>query len=109
MTTTRKTRLPLASITVGHRHRRDHGDLDSLAASIDAVGLLQPVVVTPDGRLVAGQRRLEAVRRLGWSSIDVHVVAGLSDAVALLSAERDENVCRQPFSISEAVAVGREL
>jgi hypothetical protein len=107
--TTRKTRHPLASITIGHRHRRDLGDLDSLAASIDAVGLLQPVVVTPDGRLVAGQRRLEAVRLLGWDTVPVHVVAGLDDAILALTAERDENVCRLPFAISEAVSLGREL
>jgi hypothetical protein len=31
-------------------------------------------VVTPQGRLIAGRRRLEAVRLLGRSTVAVHVV-----------------------------------
>ena len=37
--------------------------------SIAEVGLLHPVVVTPEGRLIAGQRRLEACRQLGWTEV----------------------------------------
>ena len=37
------------SIQVGRRHRRDLGDLDALAASIERDGLLQPITITPDG------------------------------------------------------------
>ena len=36
------------------------GDLKALAASIKAVGLLQPIGVTPDLRLVFGERRPRA-------------------------------------------------
>ena len=68
------TEWPLARIRVGRRFRKDLGDLRALAASIDDVGLLHPVVVTPQGRLIAGRRRLEAVRLLGRSTVAVHVV-----------------------------------
>ena len=51
---------PIDSITIGKRHRRDSGDLDSLSASIERDGLLHPVVIKPDGQLVAGERRLRA-------------------------------------------------
>ncbi len=51
------------SIIVGKRHRQDPGDLAELMQSIKDVGLLQPITVTPDGVLVCGWRRLEAVRR----------------------------------------------
>lgn len=54
--------MPIDSVVVGARHRQRLGDLRTLAASIAGVGLLHPVVVTPDRRLVAGQRRLEACR-----------------------------------------------
>ena len=54
------------SIQVGHRHRKDMGDLDALISSIERDGLLQPITITPDGVLVCGARRLAAVRRLGW-------------------------------------------
>ena len=49
------------SIQVGRRHRRDLGDLDALAASIERDGLLQPITITPDGLLVCGVRRLAAI------------------------------------------------
>ena len=35
------------SITVGVRHRRDLGDMSALMRSIEEVGLLQPITVTP--------------------------------------------------------------
>lgn len=56
-------------IEIGFRYRKDLGDLRSLTESISEVGLPHPVVVTPEGRLIAGQRRLEACRRLGWTDI----------------------------------------
>jgi site-specific DNA-methyltransferase (adenine-specific) len=103
----RKVRL--IDIVVGDRHRRDMGDLESLANSIGAVGLLQPVVITEEGGLVAGERRLRAVALLGWQEVPAYVVRDLDDAAALLRAERDENVCRKEFAPSEAVSLGRAL
>ena len=52
--------------------RSDLGSLDGLIASIEEKGLLQPIVVRPveDGfEVVAGNRRLEAYRRLRMSRI----------------------------------------
>jgi ParB-like chromosome segregation protein Spo0J len=91
------------------RVRKDLGDVAALAASLDDVGLIQPVVVTPENVLVAGVRRLEAAKRLGWPEIDVHVVADLVTAALTLTAERDENTCRKDFTPMELVAVGRQL
>jgi ParB family chromosome partitioning protein len=105
--TTKKLRV--AEIQVGDRHRKEVGDLDVLAASIAAVGLLHPVAVTPDGKLIAGWRRLEAVKKLGCVEVDVHVVSGLEDALLALKAERDENICRKDLTPSEAVAIGRTI
>ena len=49
------------------------GGLDDLGASIQAVGLLQPIVVRPVGggryQVIAGERRWEAVRQLRHRSI----------------------------------------
>ncbi len=103
-----RTTVALDKIQVGRRQRQDLGDIDALAASIGALGLLQPLVVTPDHRLIAGQRRLEAVRRLGWTEVDVRVVE-LTDALLALRAERDENTCRKEFTPSEAVAIGKAI
>jgi N6-adenosine-specific RNA methylase IME4/ParB-like chromosome segregation protein Spo0J len=101
--------LSVEEITAGPRHRRDLGDIDALAASIADVGLLQPVVVTPGKRLIAGARRLQAVKRLGWAAIPVTVAHNLADACAALRAERDENTCRKDFLITEKVALGERL
>ena len=54
--------VKVTDIIVGERYRKDLGDIAALAASIQQVGLLQPIVVKPDMQLVAGRRRLEAVR-----------------------------------------------
>jgi ParB family chromosome partitioning protein len=97
------------SIVVGARHRKDAGDLDALAASIDQLGLLQPVTVTPDRVLVCGWRRLEAVKRLGWQSIKVWVRSGISDPVTALLAERDENTQRKDYTPLEREALYREI
>ena len=49
-------RLPISKIKVGKRHRKNLGDLTSLAASIKELGLLHPIVVRPDGKLIAGEK-----------------------------------------------------
>ena len=104
-----ETTIRIESIRVEGRFRKDLGDLDELAKSIAKVGLLHAVVVTKDNRLVAGERRIEAARRLGWQVIDARVVDNLTDAVALLEAERDENECRKQKTVSELVALAAAL
>ena len=108
-TSTGEAHLLLADIIIGERHRHDLGRIDELANSIKAVGLLHPFVVTRDKRLIAGRRRLEAVKELGWPDVPVRVVDGLDDALVLLRAERDENECRKAFTPSEVVAIGAAL
>jgi hypothetical protein len=98
--------LPVDRIQIGPRHRRDLGTVAGLAASIADLGLLQPIAITPDGKLVAGRRRLAAVKLLGWATVPVHVVRGLGDALRLLRAEQHENVCRIPFLPTELVSIG---
>ena len=68
----------------GDALRTSLGSLDELAASIKGKGLLEPIVVRPtDGgfEVVAGNRRLEACKRLGLRSIPCHV-ADLDDREA---------------------------
>ena len=92
---------PVDAIRIGERDRSDLGNLDELADSIKAVGLLHPVVVTADNELVAGGRRLAAVKQLGWSEVPVTVV-DLTTAADVLRAELEENTCRKPLSPLEA-------
>lgn len=96
-------------IRVEGRFRRDLGDLDPLAASIATVGLINAVTVTPDGQLLAGERRLAACRTLGWHTIPARIVDNIADATARLTVERDENTCRKEMLVSERVALAKAL
>lgn len=68
--------IPTASVSPNRFQPRSHFDeqaLDSLTASIRAVGLLQPILVRPkpDGtyELIAGERRWRAAKRAGLQTI----------------------------------------
>lgn len=99
----------LDSIKVGSRHRKDPGDLRPLMQSIEELGLLQPITVTPDGVLICGWRRLEAIRRLGRRTVSVWVRSGISDRLHLLMAEQDDNALHKPLNELEKAALYREL
>jgi N6-adenosine-specific RNA methylase IME4 len=79
--------------------RRQLRGVDDLAASIAEVGLLNPITVTPDSRLVAGYHRLMACQSLGWSEIPA-VVLSLSEVDAAM-AELDENMFRANLTVLE--------
>ena len=100
-----KISLDKIVVDEGHRIRKDAGDLTSLVASIQQVGLLNPIVVTEDYRLVAGFRRLSACRKLGWIEIEANVVPYKDDLLLLLDAEVAENLVRKDFTAEEIMAI----
>jgi ParB family chromosome partitioning protein len=97
------------SITVGSRHRKDLGDLQPLMDSIAQHGLIQLITVTPEGVLISGARRLEAVKRLGWKTVNVWIRTGLSDRLTALMAERDENLSHKEYTKVELAGLYEEL
>jgi hypothetical protein len=102
--------VPVEDITVPPRTRKDMGDLEALADSIEQDGLLHPIVVTPDLQLVVGERRLRAVRYvLQWPTIPATVLRVPSTPESRLRAERAENEVRKDFTTSEKVAIARAL
>lgn len=107
------TQLPVKAIRVENRVRRDLGSLRTLERSIDDIGLLQPILVRPnaDGEfvLLAGARRLSAVRNLGWEEVPAIVVTTLLEATDLLRAERDENTERKAFNPTELGDMAKRL
>jgi ParB family chromosome partitioning protein len=72
--------LPLDRIIIGRRHRRDLGDIAGLAASIRDIGLLNPITVDENGRLLAGARRLAACKLLGLEKVEVRIVRCADEA-----------------------------
>jgi ParB family chromosome partitioning protein len=93
------------AIKVGQRHRRDMGDIDALAKSISEIGLLHPIVVNKDNTLIAGERRLQACKKLGWRDVRVTVV----DLEEITRGEFAENAIRKDFLPSEIDAIRRKL
>jgi len=98
------TTCRIDAIIIGERHRRDLGDIDGLAASIN-MALLHPVVITRDNTLIAGERRLAACKLLGWTHVPVNVV----DLDQIVRGEFAENAHRKDFTPSELVAIGEEI
>jgi ParB family chromosome partitioning protein len=99
------TKLPIRKINVCNRYRKKLDDIESLAASIKELGLLHPIVVRPDGRLIAGERRLAACKRLGWKTVPVTSV----DLREVVRGEFAENAFRKDFLPSEIEAIRRAI
>jgi ParB family chromosome partitioning protein len=104
--------LPVASVQpnpLQPRSQISEAELAELTASIEASGLLQPVVVRPrNGKyeLIAGERRWRAVQRLGWPKIPA-VVRDVDDQT-LLTLALIENLQRDDLTaIDEAAGYQR--
>jgi ParB family chromosome partitioning protein len=87
------------------RHRREMRDLAGLAESIERIGLLHPIIVTPQNLLIAGERRLAAAQLLGWDDVPARVV----DIEHLVIREQAENIDRLDFAVAERVAIGAAI
>lgn len=100
--------LPIDRIVIRDRSRTELRNIESLANSIrETGGPLHPPVVRLDGNeyvLVAGARRLAAMRQLGYDRITVTIAHSLVDELSALRAEGEENTEREPFLPTEAVA-----
>jgi ParB family chromosome partitioning protein len=122
----RYAELPLAAIRPNPRQPRtvfDEDALAELAASLHAIGLLQPVVVRPVGHspvdsdpgqnddhefeLVAGERRFRCAQSLGWDTIPA-MVRPTQDADLLRDALL-ENVHRAALNPLEEAAAYQQL
>lgn len=95
--------IPISSILVEDRQRVDYGDIEDLAKSILEFGLIQPIVINQQKRLIAGGRRLAAHLFLKRESIDVVYLETLDEA-HLTALELEENIKRKSMSWKEEVA-----
>jgi N6-adenosine-specific RNA methylase IME4 len=98
-------KVKIDDIIIGERFRKELGDIQTLADSIKEIGLLHPIVVRPDLRLIAGRRRIEAYRLLGMTEIEATVI----DLDNLVKGEFAENEIRKDFTWSERVEIAKML
>jgi N6-adenosine-specific RNA methylase IME4 len=75
--------------------RRNHGDLSGLKDSIRELGLLQPLVVTPQGKLIAGRRRFQVLKELGAETVPARIVTP-ANALEEFRMAWHENKHRKP-------------
>lgn len=90
--------------------RRALRDVTDLMQSIREIGLLNPITLTKDFRLVAGLHRLEACKRLGWTEIEAVFIE--ADELKARLAQIDENLVRQELTDlerAEALAERKRL
>lgn len=82
-----------------HNPRRDLGDLDGLAASITAVGIVEPLIVEPEAGnaswpLLAGHRRLAAAKLAGLTEVPCIIQATAATPTRRLEVALVENLQR---------------
>jgi len=122
--------VPIEDIKIISRIRKDLGDIPGLANSIKENGLIEPIVLTHDSandpnmrgyvyiKLVAGERRLTAMKSLGFQELQhaVHYIwrseleSDDPKKRLLFSAiEMEENVRRKDLSWQEQVLGKQKL
>lgn len=103
LSSTRK--IPIESIIITDRTRKDFGDIESLAESISAVGLLQPIVINENNELIDGQRRIKAYIQLGRREIPCCRV----NLKEIILGEFHANSNRKELTTSERVVISKAL
>ncbi len=97
--------VEIDTIVIRKRVRYSLGDLSSLMESLRKHGQLSPILINRRSELIAGNRRLESARRLGWKSINAIVIDKESESETL-ELELEENVQRKdlrPEELREAI------
>ena len=87
-------KVAVAEINVDQSHRRplNQSKLQDIAESINEIGLLHPILIDTDKKLIAGWHRLEAHKLLGRTEIEAEIKD--YEPVQKELAEIDENLQR---------------
>lgn len=101
--------IEIEKIKIKDRIRKDFGNIQELADDIKENGLINPPVITPDTyELITGERRIRAMKLLGYKQIEVRPMA-VKDAEHQLNLEISENEARKDFSKTERIDYARRL
>ena len=93
--------VKIDDIKIKKRVRRDLGDLETLKDRLKQYGLMNPITLNSKYELVAGERRLEAAKSLGWERINAIVLDKNVDKLHQLEMELEENNQRKEFTDDE--------
>ncbi len=91
----------ISDVKVKKRVRKDLGDLEPLKQSLRTYGLMNPITLNAQNELIAGERRLEAAKALGWEKINAIVLGQDISEAHQLEMELEENNQRKEFTDEE--------
>ncbi len=107
--------IEVERIRIGPSQARSRGiedNTDELAESIEKLGLLQPIVVfrrDEEYELLTGQRRLIAVRKLGWKRILANIVDPPGNPAMAKALSLTENFMRKELQTKDLTDACTEL
>lgn len=105
-------RVSVDNIIVEERIRKDYGDIDELANSINRLGIIQPIVLSHDMKLIVGGRRLCALTKLGVKEL-IHAAHFIwteeVDELRIKAIEAEENIKRKELTWQETVLAKKRL
>jgi ParB-like chromosome segregation protein Spo0J len=99
--------LPISQIKPNRRNCKTHpgSQIRQIANSIVAFGFTNPLLVTEDGTLIAGEGRYRAAQLIGLSKAPVIVLAGLSPARQRALAIADNRIAENSGWDRERLAI----
>jgi ParB family chromosome partitioning protein len=100
--------VAIEDIKVKRRIRKDLGDIGALAESLKHYGQINPIAISSKNVLIAGERRLEAAKSLGWRTINA-VIVDLPESVTRVEYEAEENFQRRDFTPEEAEEAAKRI
>ncbi len=100
--------LDISDIIIQNRARQEIGDLDDLIGSIKESGQLNPILVNDQYELIAGERRIRAMKKLGRKKIIARIMTNISPDDALV-IELMENLARKEFNWHEELSIKLKL
>ena len=91
--------------------KRGQGDIKGLKDSIEEVGLINPITINQNSKILAGRRRFQAIKDLGWPEVECRVMESKGDLFDFKVAI-EENLKRKNLTdveVSVAIAEYDEM
>ncbi len=103
--------MPIDSILVEPNQPAELDDIAGLTESIREHGVIEPLIVTPDGRLLSGRRRIVAAKRAGLDAVPVRVRDTADERATILVglAVNVERRAPNPMTLAESYRALVEL
>ena len=100
--------LDISEIVINKRVRKNTGDLNQLAESMEKFGQMHPVIVNKKMELISGFRRVQCAKQLDWKTVFA-IVVDVNSESDKLTMELEENLRRKDFTEEEKIEAFKKL